>query len=386
MLPTPEVARALRNWLSERQDAMLALLIELAQAESPSDDAAAQAGPQAILERELTELGFAVTRQAGRQTGGCLLAQRPSADADRPHQLLIGHSDTVWPLGTLHNMPIHVADGRLYGPGVFDMKGGLVQMLYALRALRALGLAPTAEPIVLINSDEEISSIASRDLIAETARGVARALVFEPALGPTGKLKTRRKGVARYDIAIAGRAAHAGLDPERGVSAVLELAHVIQACFALNDAAAGVSVNVGMVEGGVRSNIIAPSARAVVEVRADTQAAMATAEAALRGLQPRLPGAQVCVGAPIGRPPLEATPANRALWETARAVGRLMDLELEEGSAGGGSDGNFTSAYTATLDGLGPVGDGAHAAHEHVVIAGLAERSALAAALMLVAP
>ncbi len=188
-----------------------------------------------------------------------------------PRQLLLGHCDTVWPQGTLVKMPVESRDGRLHGPGVYDMKGGLVQALFALTALRDLGIQPSVAPLFLINSDEEIGSRESADHIRRLARVVDRAMVMEPSLGPTGRLKTARKGVGRFVITVIGRAAHAGLDPEKGISAILELSHVVQALFALNDLERGISVNVGTIDGGMRPNVIAPESKAEVDVRVRTQ-------------------------------------------------------------------------------------------------------------------
>ncbi|HUM71857.1 MAG TPA: M20/M25/M40 family metallo-hydrolase, partial [Chloroflexota bacterium] len=218
------------------------------------------------------------------------------------------------------------------------------------------------------------------------AQQVCRALILEPALGPTGKLKTARKGVANYQVVVHGRAAHAGLDPEKGVSAILEMAHIIQQLFALNDPANGVSVNVGIVQGGMRTNVIAPECAAWVDVRVPRQVDTERIDTAVSRLTPTLPGASLEISGGIGRAPLERTPRNRRLWAQAQAAGLRMGLELVEGMAGGGSDGNTTSRFTATLDGLGPVGDGAHARHEFVYLDKLVERATLLTLLLLAEP
>jgi glutamate carboxypeptidase len=226
----------------------------------------------------------------------------------------------------------------------------------------------------------------STPTIRRLAHGADRAFILEPSLGPAGKLKTRRKGVGRFQINIHGRAAHAGLDPEKGISAILEMAYIIQKLFAMNDPAAGVSVNVGMIAGGVRPNVIAAESSAQIDVRVPTRETAEKVEQAILKLSPEIEGVSLEIEGSINRPPLEKTAANEQLWQTARELGELLNLKLEEGMAGGGSDGNTTSLYTATLDGLGAVGDGAHAQHEFVCLDKMAERSALLALLLLSPP
>ncbi|MGH9361104.1 MAG: M20 family metallopeptidase, partial [Thermoanaerobaculia bacterium] len=307
-------------------------------------------------------------------------ASRPRA---RRAQLLLGHCDSVWPLGTLATMPLTLADGRLAGPGVYDMKAGLVQGAFALRALRELGLEPPLAPLLFVSSDEEIGSEESTGRIERLARCVARVFVLEPSLEPGGRLKTERKGNARFTVTAHGKAAHAGLEPEKGASAVLELAHQVIRLHALSDPARGVTVTVGLIEGGIRRNVVPPEAKAVVDVRMLRLDDLAAVEAAIRGLVPVTPGTRLEVEGGIDRPPLERTPRNLALWEQAREVAGRLGLELAEGSAGGASDGNTTSAFAPTLDGLGPVGDGAHAAHEFVWVERMPERAALLAGLLM---
>jgi glutamate carboxypeptidase len=264
------------------------------------------------------------------------------------------------------------------------MKGGLVQMLFALQALRDLSLVTPATPVVFVASDEEIGSSDSTGCLERLARAAARAFVLEPAFGPSGKLKTERKGAGQFTLAVTGRAAHAGVSPGEGVSAILELSHQIQRLFALNDPGRGITVNVGAVDGGVRPNVVAPTATASIDVRVRTEEDGRSIETALRSLSPVQEGASVRVVGSFGRPPMARTARNRALWLEAKRIGAQLGLSLAEECVGGASDGNLTSLYTATLDGLGPVGDGAHAEHEHVEIARLPERAALLALLLLV--
>ncbi|MCA9973783.1 MAG: M20/M25/M40 family metallo-hydrolase, partial [Anaerolineales bacterium] len=303
---------AIYSYLQTHLEEMLAFLGGLVRAESPSTDPAAQTAVQAPLTAALEDLAYTVQHVPGRRSGGHLLATPAAADPAAPRQLLLAHTDTVWPLGTLAAMPL-ARDGRsLRGPGVFDMKGSLAMLVFVLRALRHLELTPAVTPVLLLNSDEEIGSHESRPAIEQQARQACRALVLEPAFGPDGRLKTARKGVGRFAVTITGQAAHAGIEPEKGASAILELAAVIQQLHALNDLPRGVSVNVGLVSGGVLTNVVAPHARADVDLRAPTQADAARLDAAVRALRPTTPGTTLAVSGGFERPPLERTPANQA--------------------------------------------------------------------------
>jgi glutamate carboxypeptidase len=362
---------------------MVRLLRRLAEAESPSLDPKTQAAPQTILRHELERLGFVVRSIAGIESGGQLLAIPHARSKNGSIQLMLGHCDTVWDVGTLDRMPVIEKKGRLFGPGTYDMKGGLVNIVFALRALQTLGLQPEVTPIVLINSDEEIGSCDSMRHIERLARVSERVFVLEPALGPTGKLKTARKGNGFFEIRVLGRAAHAGLEPERGASAILELSMLVQRMFALNDAERGITVNVGTIDGGLRTNIIAPESRATVDVRVLTIEDARRVEAEILSLEATTPGTELVVTGTMNRPPMERTPGNQHLWEAAHRAGQEMGLDLQQGTSGGGSDGNVTTLFAPTLDGLGPIGDGAHASHEHVIVRSLPERAALLAMLLL---
>ncbi len=378
----PEAKHILDHVRGERP-AMVALLERLARAESPSPDRPAVGAVLELLASELGRAGLLVRRFRGRVSAGTLYA-RPRARARKaPVQLLVGHCDTVWPVGTLRQMPVRVEGDTIHGPGVFDMKGGLVQMLFALRAVRELGLRPPAEPVVVVNSDEEVGSPDSTLLIRRLARRAARAFVLEPAFGRAGKLKTARKASGGFTLTITGRAAHAGINPQEGASAILELSHQIQRLFALNDPARGITVNVGTIDGGLGANVVAPEVRAGVDVRVPTRADAVAVEAAIRGLRPVNPQTAIRVEGGFEHPPMEPVPRNQALWHLAREAGRRLGLELDQAAVGGASDGNTTSQYTATLDGLGAVGDGAHAAHEQALIPQMVERCALLTLLLL---
>lgn len=367
-------------------DELTTFLVDLATMESPSSDPASQAPVFERVGGALECLGMQVRRPGSGRGGGQLCARPRDRGRGGPVQLLVGHVDTVWPHGTLESMPVVVEDGVLRGPGTYDMKAGVTQIVFALRALRETGHVPEVAPVVFLNSDEEIGSRESTDRLRRLARVANRAFVLEPSLEPGGRLKTTRKGIGRFTVTVKGRAAHAGLDPGGGASAILELSHQIQRLFALNDPDAGVSVNVGLIDGGLGVNVIAPESRAQVDVRVPTTADAERITAAILGLTPVNPEVRLEVSGGIGRPPMEPTPRNRLLWESARSLGERIGVALEEGAAGGGSDGNTTSQFTATLDGLGAVGDGAHASHEHVRLEALVERTALLALLLLSPP
>jgi glutamate carboxypeptidase len=380
---TDDEVKRIRDYLQAEQADMVELLQRLALAESPSSNAVAAGQALSLLAAELENAGLTVRRYRGRLSAGMLCGRPRARGRSLPRQLLVGHCDTVWPVGTVRQMPVRVEGDVLHGPGVLDMKGGLVQMLYALRAVKDLGLQSPADSVAVINSDEEIGSPDSTRLIRRLARGAARAFILEPAFGRVGKLKTSRKAAGSFTITVQGRAAHAGVSPEEGASAILEMSHQVQRLFALNDAARGITVNVGTIDGGVQSNVVAPEVRATVDVRVWTLADAAGVAAAIRGLKPVSPRTTIRVEGGIEQLPMEPLPRNQALWRQARDLGRRLGLELDQAAVGGTSDGNTTSQYTATLDGLGAVGDGAHAVHEQAWIPQLVERSALLVLLLL---
>jgi glutamate carboxypeptidase len=384
---TRRSAASVLGWLTERQEEMAALLEELVLAESPSLDPAALRRPLEIVDRELEALGFVGRRLAGGRYGDHLYARPRDRYRRGGYQLLIGHVDTVWPLGSIRDMPLRREGGRLYGPGVYDMKSGLVEIVFALRALAAHGLVPAVTPVVFVNADEEVGSANSRRHLVRLALGAARALVLEGASGENGKLKTARKGSGQFTLTVYGKAAHAGSNPEEGISAILELAEQIRQLNTLNDSARGITVNVGVVDGGLRPNVVAPMATAEIDVRVPTMADAQHVEYAIRARSATQPGATIEVTGGFRRPPMEPSPAGGALFRRAQELAELLGLRLDDaGVVGGSSDANLTSPYAPTLDGLGPVGDGAHAADERVLASSLAERAALLALLVLEPP
>jgi glutamate carboxypeptidase len=359
-------------WLLETIEALVGL-------ESPSGDAAAINRCVAELESRLGGLGGRVTRLPGGPAGDHLRAEFGSGTR---RVLLLGHVDTVWPIGTLARRPFRAEAGRLHGPGVLDMKAGLA---LAALAVKALAQGPGVLPgiiVLLVTADEETGGAVSRAIIEAEARASDAVLVLEPSL-PGGALKTSRKGCGEFVLRVSGRAAHAGVEPERGASAISELARQIPRIEALRDAAAGTAVNVGVIRGGSRPNVVAADAEAVIDVRVASPAEAARTTAALLALKPVDPGTQVAVAGGIDRPPMERSAAGVALFAIARAVAADLGRTLGEGGTGGASDGNLTAALgVPTLDGLGAVGGGAHADDEHVTIADLPWRAALVAGLL----
>ena len=383
------------GFLAERRDDIVRLLMELANLESPSLVPESQHAIQELLTQRLRAIGFGARLFPGEKTGGHLYLSRDGEAGEARHahegtpvQLLLGHTDTVWPIGTLQGMPTEWNEGEdvIRGPGVFDMKAGIVQMVFALEALSALGLEPTVAPTIFLNSDEEIASPESQGHVERLAQVSSRVLVLEPALGPEGLIKTTRRGVGRFEIRVVGRASHSGLAPEEGASAIQEMALVIQALHALTDSERGITVNVGTVSGGTRVNVVAGECRATVDVRVATLADGRWVNDVILGLEATTPGTRLEVELVLDRNPMEATPRNRILWEAVQGCGRRLGLELEGAKSGGASDGNTTSLFTATVDGLGAVGDGAHANHEHVRVSKLLERTTLLALILMMPP
>jgi glutamate carboxypeptidase len=370
--PLADYCQQHEPWLLDTIEALVAI-------ESPTDDKAAVDRCGTELARRLTELGGAVRPLPAGTAGDHLRAEfgRGSRQV-----LLLGHFDTVWPVGQLAHMPLTRVGDRLNGPGVLDMKAGIALGMLATRAVFAVAPPSDCRVVMLWTTDEETGSGTSRALLETEARSSEAVLVLEPAL-PGGALKTSRKGCGQYEIVVQGEAAHAGVDPGKGVSAIRELARQILHVETLQDLSRGVSVNAGLISGGSRPNVVAAEARVTVDVRAPSKADADSVDAAIRALTPYLPGARVVVSGGFERPPMERTDGVARLYALAQEVGAELGQTINEGSTGGGSDGNFCAALgVATLDGLGALGDGAHALTEHVVIPSLAPRAALLAALL----
>ncbi len=363
--------------LPEMLDAIRAVVEE----ETPSGDKARLDAFAARLVERYQRAGAEASLLANPAAGDHVTARFASASHEKTG-LVLCHYDTVWPVGSLATHPFRIEDGYAYGPGIFDMQSSLILVEFALRGLQDLGLTPPRPLHILVTSDEEVGSITSRSHIEAAARDAAYVLVLESPL-PGGVLKTARKGVGEFWLEVTGRAAHAGVEPEKGVHAIEEAAHQILHLHALNNPSEGTTVSVGTIEGGSASNVIPARVRMEIDTRAWTQGEADRVAGAINGLQPVLPGAQLAVHGGWNRPPLERS-ATVALYERVRQIGATLGLELGEGSTGGGSDGNFTGALgIATLDGLGVPGAGAHADHEHIEVDGIAGRAALLAAMWM---
>ncbi|MBA2303948.1 MAG: M20 family metallopeptidase [Acidobacteria bacterium] len=351
----------------------------LVRLESPSTDKTAVDRCGLALAGMLRDAGADVRVLRQQKRGDHVRAEFAGGPA---RILVLGHFDTVWPVGQLERMPFCEHEGRLHGPGIYDMKASIGIAMLAAHALRSPSQR-TPRLVMLWTTDEEVGSQTSRATIEEEARRSDAVLVLEPSL-PGGAMKTRRKGCGEFILTVRGVSAHAGIDPRKGASAIHELAFQIGELEKLQDPDAGISLNVGLIDGGTRGNVIAEQAHATIDVRVPTMTDAARIEASLRALTPRNPAVTLQVDGGVERPPLERSAGVARLYEQARAVAAGLGRDLAEGGTGGGSDGNFTAALgIPTLDGLGPDGDGAHALHEHVLVSDLSWRAAFLAGLLV---
>jgi glutamate carboxypeptidase len=377
------IACEVRSRLWPRRGEMASVLGELVSIESGSDDLVGLAAMADRLEEMFGPLGSLVRHPIGPGGAAHLEIAVPGTRTDLRHLAVLGHYDTVWPRGTLDRLAFSVDEhGIARGPGCLDMKGGLTLLYFALEEMAALSVRPRRPLRVLVTCDEEVRSRTARELIRATGNGAAAALVLEAPL-PGGTLKTARKGAAIYRLVVEGRAAHAGIEPEKGVNAIVELAHQVHALDALNAPDRGTTVNVGVIQGGSRVNVVAAHAEAEIDVRVATMEEAARIETAITNLDPVHPEARLIVISDLSRPPMERTPASGGLFARARAIAAAMGVELAEGSTGGASDGNLVAAAgVPTLDGLGPEGGGAHADDEHVLVDSMPHRAALLVGLL----
>jgi glutamate carboxypeptidase len=374
----------LRSWLHVHEREIVRLLGHMVEIESPTHDKAAVDRLGQAVASEWKLRGAHVRMLQKSRYGNNVLAElRPSSKATRRQIFVLGHLDTVYPMGTLSKMPFRVAEGRAWGPGTFDMKGGLTIALAAVDAMRALRISPRRKIVFLWTSDEETGSRASRVTIEREARQSEAVFVLEPAYGRDGRLKTKRKGVGEAELIVTGRSAHAGIDPESGVNAVHELALQIVRLLKWNDRTRGITVQANVIEGGTASNVVPARARALIDVRVARLLDADALNRKLRALRPIRRGAKLEVTGGINRPPMERTPASRRLFAHAQELADEIGIKLGEAATGGGSDGNFTAALgIPTLDGLGAVGDGAHSPREHILVSSLSERAAILAGLL----
>jgi glutamate carboxypeptidase len=369
------------TYARSKQNQVVSFLHELVECESPSDDPAAVNRFVELLSDRLSTYCKLRTVSGGARFGKHLLCEFTLPGKGKSGQILaLGHSDTVWPVGTLRQMPAKIEQDKLHGPGVFDMKAGIALFVFAMRALRELDLPVSRKVLLQLNSDEEVGSDSSRPLTEKHASASVAVLVLEPPAGPQGKVKTARKGVGSYTVKVQGVPAHAGLDFASGASAIVEMARQIEVIAALTRLEKGITVNPGIISGGTRSNVIAAEAETVVDFRIPRASDAKGLDRSFHCLRPFDPRCRVEVIGGLNRPPLERTPGVVKLFRTAQKIARQLGFDLEETAVGGGSDGNFTAGLgIPTLDGLGAIGDGAHASHEHIVIEHLPERMALLA-------
>src|ERR1700680_3067802 len=382
-MPDTNYAKELLRRLKPRLPEMLATLQRLVLAESPSLEKEPADRCCDILAAEWRKRGAGVERIAQKQRGDQLrVTWWPEKSRPVGQFLVLGHYDTVYSSGTLAKMPFRVSGGKAYGPGIFDMKAGLTQALFALETLQQTRAPLRYRLVFLCTSDEEIGSDASRKLIETEARRSDAVFVLEPSLGPRGLIKTARKGVGEAEIIVHGRTSHAGLAPEQGINAIHELCHQLSRISKWNNPRRGTTVNADIIQGGTRTNVIADRARTVLDLRATSISEMRRVDHQLQSLKPHLPGARLEVHGGFNRAPLERK-MSAALFQRAQSLAAQMNLSLGECVVGGGSDGNLTAALgIPTLDGLGAVGDGAHSTHEHILTAAMPVRAALLAALL----
>jgi len=378
---------SLREYFARREGEVLSLVRALVEAESPSGDVEGNESVVSLLIEAAQQIGVKteVTLEDAPGYGSHLWVRAFGAESDTPDlpaTLILGHTDTVHPRGSLRARPWREEDGRIYAPGIFDMKANCALALEVLRACATLKLKLSRPVVILLTCDEEVGSHHGRALVERAARGAAQVLVLEPS-APGGRVKTARKGTGMFTLRARGRAAHAGLDPEKGVSAILEMARQIEQLHALSDTARGITVNVGVVAGGTRANVVAAEANAEIDVRFSTMEDALRLEETILRLRSFDERVQLSIEGGINRPPLERSDKVAALYAQAHRMAAAFDFELGETSVGGASDGNFAAAVGATvLDGLGIEGDGAHATHEHIVKSDLTRRGAWLTALV----
>ncbi len=381
---TQETLIALRDYFTKRQHELLTFICALVETESPSGDGSGSHDVVELLANAAAIISpvTSVERISAEGFGEHLRIRAFTADEDAPGVLLLGHTDTVHPRGSSKERPWRTEANRIYGPGVFDMKANCALALELLRATEAIAATPRLPITILLTCDEESGSPSGRALVEAEAKKARAVLVLEPSAGG-GRAKTSRKGTGMFTLEVLGRAAHAGLDPEKGVSAVLELARQTVRLHDLNDPANGTNVTVTMTSGGTASNVVPAKATAEIDMRFTSLELGQRVEKEIQSLQPFDSRARLSLTGGINRPPLERTGKVIALYEQAREIAALLDFDLGEASVGGGSDGNFAAALdVAVLDGLGIEGDGAHADHEHILIDNIATRGALLTGLI----
>jgi glutamate carboxypeptidase len=375
---------ALLRYARKKQNDIIALIRELAECESPSDDPASVDRFSALLANHVRDIAKVRFFSGGGKFGKHVRCEFKLPGARKSGQILaLGHADTVWPLGTLAKMPVRQSKGRLWGPGTLDMKAGLAFFIFAMRALRELNIPIARRVIMQVNSDEEVGSESSRKLTEDAARSSVAVLVLEPGTGLEGKLKTARKGVGDYTITVRGKASHAGVDFSNGANAIVEMSRQIERIAGFTKLDRGITVSAGVIRGGTRSNVVPAECVAEIDVRAPRGADGKYLARSFASLKPIDHRCTIEITGGLNRPPMERSAGVRKLFDLASGLAADLGVKLEESSTGGGSDGNFTAAIgVPTLDGLGAVGEGAHATNESILIDRIADRTALLAKLV----
>jgi glutamate carboxypeptidase len=373
----------LLRFARQNQSNIVALIKELVDCESPSDHPPSVDRLVSMIADRLSGVARVRTFPGG-SFGKHLRAEFILPGSKKSGQILaLGHCDTVWPLGTLTSMPFRIARGRLWGPGVLDMKGGIAFFIFAMRALRELDIPVTSRVVMQLNSDEEVGSESSRSLTEDAARQSNAVLVLEPGTGLEGKLKTARKGVGDYTITVRGKASHAGVDFSNGANAIVEMSRQVERIAKFTKLDRGVTVSPGVIRGGTRSNVVPAECSIDVDIRAPRDRDRIYLERSFASLKPFDKRCSIEVTGGLNRPPMERSAGVRKLFRTASQLATELGVVLEESATGGGSDGNFTAALgVPTLDGLGAVGEGAHAVNESILVNRIADRTALLAKLV----
>lgn len=371
-----------KELISNHKEWFMNRLKKYVEVETPTDDIIQNRKLLNTIAADFGDLGFDVEWKESVLSAGQLVCRLKSVNAV-DDQLMIGHADTVWPVGTLEEMPWKVDGNIIRGPGVYDMKSGIVMMQLSVKVMKELGFKPRLRPVIMITTDEETGSRDSWKEIENIAQTVKRVFVPEPSMGLEGKIKTERKGSGRYQITVKGREAHSGVEPEKGISAVVEMSTIVQRLDKLNDYEKGVSLNVGMISGGKAVNVVPGACTIQIDLRFLKTEDGEEIDRYIKELEPTLKGAEITIEGGLRRPPIVQNERNKQLWELTKECAQKLGLNVEQGLSGGGSDGSITSQFTATLDGMGPVGEGAHSPSEKILVDETLDRAALLTVMLL---
>ncbi|PKD43976.1 M20 family metallopeptidase [Rhodohalobacter barkolensis] len=372
----------IKELISNYKEWFINRLRKYVEVETPTGDTIQNRKLLNTIAADFRDLGFEVEWKESVSSAGQIFCRLKSVNTEED-QLMIGHADTVWPVGTLEEIPWKIDENVITGPGVYDMKSGIVMMQLSIKVMKELGLNPVLRPVVMITSDEETGSRDSWDEIEKIAKEVKRVFVPEPSIGLEGKIKTQRKGSGRYQITVKGREAHSGVEPEKGVSAVVEMSTIVQNLDKLNDYEKGVSLNVGMISGGKAVNVVPGECTIHIDLRFLKNEDGEEVDRYIKELEPQLKGAEILIEGGLRRPPIIQNERNEKLWKLVKECANQLDLSIEQGLSGGGSDGSITSQFTATIDGMGPVGEGAHSPSEKILVHETLDRASLLTAMLL---